>query len=202
MPITRERKEELVASYKELLDGSSGFAIVHADKLSVPQVQEIRKKMLDAGGAFVVTKNTLISKALEQMDWVVPEEHLKGQTAIVFGKDNFPGVAKALTDFVEEAKLEPERFHIKGGVLGGQQILDANGVEAVTRLPTLPELQAQIIGLLVQPQQQLVNVLLQATSGVVNVLHAADSQVVNVLQAWVNKQEAEGGSEGEASDAA
>jgi large subunit ribosomal protein L10 len=201
MPISRQRKQELVSTYVQMLEGSSGFAVVHVDKLSVPQVQEIRKRIREAGGAYVVAKNTLMTKALEQVESVVPSDILQGTTAIIFGMDNFPGVAKALTEYISEAKLEPDVFSIKGGVLGGQQILDAAGVEAVTTLPTLPELQAQIIGMLVQPQQQLVNVLYQANAGVVNVLQAADAQLVNVLQAWVAKQEAEGG-EGSSDEAA
>lgn len=195
MPITRERKEELVAKYVELLEESAGFTIVRTSGLPVARVQSLRKEVIDAGGLYVVAKNTLMTKALEQTGWVIPEELLKGPNAIAFGRDNFPGVVKALLKWMDDNDLDeaPEKITLTGGVMGGQSIFGEKQVKEISEMPTLPELQAQIIGLLVQPQQQLVNVLQQANSGVVNVLHAADTSVLNVLQAWITKQEQENG---------
>ena len=75
---------------------------------------------------------------------------------------------------------------VKGGVLGGQEILSGADVVSVSDLPSLPELQAQIIGLIVAPSRNLVTILSQAESG-----------VVNVLQAWLDKDK-----EGSSNDAA
>lgn len=193
MPISRERKEELVASYVSLLEESDGFTIVKTTGMKVSAVQDLRNTIREAGGQYMVAKNTLMTKALEQSGWVVPEELLKGPSAIVFGRSNFPGVVKALLDYMDDKKIAEEKLAISGGVMGGQSIWDAQQAEAISKMPTLPEIQAQIIGLLIAPQQQLVNVLQQANSGVVNVLQAADSQVVNVLQAWIAKREQEEG---------
>lgn len=192
MAISRARKEDLVAQYVELLDVSEGITIVRTQGMRVTQVQTLRNVIREAGGQYVVAKNTLITKALEQKGWVVPEELLAGPTAVVFGKQDFPGVVKALLKHIKDTDLSEEKLMPIGGVLGGKSIFDAAGVEEVSNLPTLPEIQAQILGLLVQPAQQLVGVLQAANGGVVNVLHAADSQVLNVLQAWLNKREQEG----------
>ena len=192
MAITREKKEQIVARYTDLLQASSGFAVVHTQGLAVPRVQSLRKKIRDAGGEYVVGKNTLLKKALEANDWVVPDELLKGPTGVVFGMENMPGVTKALLEFLDAEDIPEEKMAVTGGILGGKSIFDAAGAEAVSNMPTLPEIQAQIIGLLVQPQIQLVSVLQQANAGVVNVLQAADTQVLNVLQAWIQKQENEG----------
>lgn len=180
MPITRQRKEEFVALYNELLEVSSGFAIVSTRGLAVNKIEALRRKIKEAGGQYAVTKNTLITKALEQSGWVVPADLLQGQTAIVFGKDNFPGVAKALLAFIEAEKLEEDKMKVVGGVMG-HDILNTDGVTAVSNLPTLPELQAQIIGLIVQPAVNLVSIL-----------EAADAGVVNVLQALLDKDKDNG----------
>ena len=95
LPVTRERKEELVAQYVEILEQSNGFAIVNSKGMPVGKVQALRKKIYDAGGKYMVTKNTLLTKALEQAGWAVPEESLVGPTAVAFGIENFPGVAKS-----------------------------------------------------------------------------------------------------------
>jgi large subunit ribosomal protein L10 len=175
LPISRERKEELVAEYKELLEVSNGFALVAAKGMSVTQTQSLRKKVYEAGGEYVVAKNTLIRIALEQAGWVVPDEELQGPTAIVFGRDNFPGVAKAVLAFIKDENLD-EKMSVKGGVFGGQEVLSGADVVSVSELPSLPELQAQIIGLIVAPARNLVTILNNANGG-----------VVNVLQAWLDK---------------
>jgi large subunit ribosomal protein L10 len=193
LAISRNRKEELVAQYVDLLEASNGISIVRTQGMAVPRVQALRKVILDAGGQYVVTKNTLITKALEQKGWQVPEELLAGPTGVVFGKDNFPGVVKAILEHIKETDLPEERFALSGGVLGGSDIFGADRVEAISNMPTLPELQSQILGLLVQPAQNLVGVLHAANGGVVNVLQAADTQVLNVLQAWLYKREQEEG---------
>jgi len=192
LAISRARKEELVGQYRELLDASDGFVVIQSSGMTVPAVQSLRKAMLDAGGQYLVTKNTLLRIALEQSGWEIPNDLLQGPTAVAFGKDNFPGVVKALLNYVKEGDLPDEKFKLTGGVLGGKDVFSADQVEDMSKLPTLPEVQAQILGLLVQPSIQLVSILQQANSGVVNVLQAADSSVINVLQAWVAKQESEG----------
>lgn len=182
MAITRERKEELVATIVELLEASNGFTVVNTQGISVPKVEALRRKITEAGGHYMVAKNTLVTKALEQTGWVVPEDLLKGPTAIAFGKDNFPGVAKAVIQFIKDENLDDTRLKITGGVMGGTEVVNAKGIVDISELPTLPELQAQIIGLIVQPAQ-----------AIVNILYSAESGVVNVLQAWLDKDKEEGG---------
>lgn len=194
MPISRDRKEELVAQYVDLLNESSGsFTVVRTQGLTVQRVQGLRKTVLDAGGRYVVAKNTLMKKALEQAGYTIPEDLLSGPTAIVFGRENFPGVVKALLEHIKQEAFDEAKFAPTGGLLGGSDIFAENALEDISNMPTLPEIQAQILGLLVQPSIGLVSLLQQANSGVVNVLQAADSGVVNVLQAWIAKQEGEQG---------
>lgn len=183
MALTRERKEELVAQYTELLDRSNGFIVVQYKGMTVPQVDALRAKIREAEGQYVVTKNTLFTKALQQKDWPVPDDLLKGPTAVAFGLENLPGVAKAVLGVVDDA-LYADKLSVNGGVMG-TDILDANRVEAVSKLPTLDELRSQLAGLIVSPAQ-----------GLVNVLYSATGQVVNVLQAYIDDRD--GGSDEEA----
>ena len=179
MAISRTKKEAFVAKYTELLSDSNGFAIVQTSGMSVPQTQALRNQIREAGGQYVVAKNSLIRIALQQNEWVVPDDLLNGPTAIVFGGENFPGVAKSLLKHIKDEKLE-EKMAVSGGVLTGD-ILDTGGVEAVSKLPSLDELRAQLAGLVVSPAQ-----------GIVNVLQSANSQIVNVLHSYVEKHEGEG----------
>lgn len=170
MPITRERKEELVAKYVELLNESNGFVIVKTQGLSVPQIEGMRRIVREENGQYTVAKNTLLRKALEQADWVVPEDLLQGPMSVVFGRDNMPGVSKALLKYIKDEGFE-EKMEVTGGIMTGE-VIDASQVTAVSELPTLDELRAQLAGLVISPAQGIVNVLYQATGGVVNVLQA------------------------------
>ena len=173
MAISRARKEELIAEYKGILDDSNGFIIVKYGGLSVPQVDGLRQAIREAEGKYMVTKNTLFTKTLQDNGWAVPDDLLNGPVAIAFGMDNFPGVAKAVLEYTDHKDFV-DKFDIRGGVMG-DDILNAQGVDVISKLPTLDELRAQLAGLMVSPAQ-----------GLVNVVYAATGQVVNVLQAYLD----------------
>ncbi len=176
MPISKERKQELVASYVDTLNDCDGFIIVKTQGLSVSQVQGLRNSIREQNGQYIVAKNTLMRKALETANWIVPDDLLVGPIAIIFGRDNMPGVSKALLKHIEEQEFD-ERMQVTGGVMMGD-LLDAQQIDDISKLPTLDELRAQLAGLVISPAQGLVNALHQATGG-----------VVNVLQAYLDKQE-------------
>ncbi len=176
------RKQELVASYVDILNESDGFVVVQTQGLTVSQIQGMRNALREQNGLYIVAKNTLMRKALEEANWVVPEQLLSGPVAFIFGRDNMPGLSKALFKHIEEHDFD-EKMQVTGGVMSGD-ILDAQQVDAVSKLPTLDELRAQLAGMVIAPAQGIVNALYQATGG-----------VVNVLQAYLDKQEEGAGSD-------
>jgi large subunit ribosomal protein L10 len=181
LAISKARKDELVSQLTDLLENSDGFVVVESTGMSVKQVQDLRRKVRGAEGRYVVVKNTLFTKALEQKGWVVPETLLNGQVGVVFGLRNFPAVAKVVLDYTADAALE-EKMKVKGGAMP-QDIFDAAGVDTVSKLPSLTELRSQLAGLIVQP-----------ATGLVSVLNAATGQIVNVINAYV--QDRGGGDSG------
>ena len=159
-----------MAQYVEMLDGSDGIIIVQTAGLGVPQIQGLRAVIREQNGRYMVAKSTLMRKAMESANWVVPEDLLVGPVAFIFGNDNMPGVAKALLKHMGEANFE-DNMRVAGGIMTGD-LLDPSQVEAVSQLPTLDELRAQLAGMVVAPAQGIVNAMQQATGGVVNVLQA------------------------------
>jgi large subunit ribosomal protein L10 len=168
LAITRERKEELIAIYGERLQRADGFIIAEYRKMSVAQVNELRKRLRDSGGTYSVTKNTLFVRALRDNGWQVPEALLLGPVGIVYGNGNLPAVAKVVKQFISDF---PDNFSAKGGVLGAS-VFGANDLEAVASLPTMDEIRAQLAGLVVASASQIAGLLQSATSQVVNVLQA------------------------------
>lgn len=176
MTITRERKEELLAGYTELLAGSTGgFIITEYKGLTVAQVADLRNRLRQSTeGRFVITKNTLFRIALEQNGWNVPTDLLNGTNAVAFGNGNLPAVAKVIQQFIKD---NPERLAVRGGIIDKTARFEAKDLEAVANMPTMDEIRAQLAGLIVAPASQLAGLL-----------QAATSQVVNVLQAYEDKQ--------------
>ncbi len=176
MAISRERKEELIAYYGDLLGKSTGFVVTEYKGLTDSQLKIIRGKLREVQGKYVITKNTLFMRALQESGWPVPEQLLIGPTAVVVGGENFPTVAKTLLATVKDYE---EILKIKGGVMAGSILSNAAQVETVSNLPSLDELRAQLLGLLVQP-----------ATGLVSVVNAVVAGVPQVLQSYVSKHEA------------
>ncbi len=172
MAISKARKDELVAQYVALLNESRAIFITEYTGLNVKDINQLRQDVRKAEGAFHVTKNTLLRYALEQTDRPVPKELLMGQVATGFALNEAPTLAKALTDFAKDQ----ENLVIKGAILGSE-VLTAEQVSDLAKLPSRDELRAQIIGLLSAPAQNLTSVI---AGGV--------RQVVNVLDAYAKKE--------------
>ena len=167
MAISRNRKEELVAQYVELLQQSKGYFLVDYQGIGVQQMEQLRADVREADGAFHVTKNTLLQLALEEIGQPVPAELLSGQTATGFALGELPALAKALVEFADE----DERFALKGGAMGMEQLTTAQ-IEALADLPSLDELRAQSIGLINGPAQGLTSTVANGVRQLINVINA------------------------------
>lgn len=167
MAITKEKKDELVNQYVELLKQSRAVFLTEYTGLDVKQMQELRSEIRKVDGAYHVTKNTLLRLALEQTGMPIPEELLSGQSGTGFALNEAPSVAKALTEFAKEQ----EELQIKGGILGNE-LLSTAQVKELADLPSLDELRSQIIGLIQAPARNIAMTLASGVRQVVNVLDA------------------------------
>lgn len=184
MAISRERKNDILARYTDMLEGSNGFIVTEYRGMKMPAFNNIRKDLREKGASYVVTKNRLLKIALDNVGMPVPDELLTGPVAVGFASDDLPGMVKALLD----KKKENELLVLKGGVIGNQ-IIGADDLKTISELPTIEELRAQLVGMLIQPTQGLVNVLNAPPQNLVNVLDAGVKSVASVLAAYVAKNE-------------
>ncbi len=182
MAISKARKEELVAQYKQLIEDSQAIFITEYGGMSVKEMETLRAKLRESEGAFYVTKNTLLRLAMEETNTPVPEELLQGQIGTGFALGEAPSLAKAMVDFADD----DDKLVLKGGIMEGN-LLDASEIEALAKLPTLDELRAQLLGILQAPARDIASVV---ASGV--------RQVVNVVDAYAKS----GDEDGEAAEAA
>jgi large subunit ribosomal protein L10 len=171
--VDRAAKKELVATLNGVFKSTEVVVVAHYSGLTVPQMQNLRKQMKQAGATVKVAKNRLAKIALEGTDAAVIVPLLKGPTLIAYSGDPI-AAPKAATDF---AKTN-DKFVILGGAMG-KTALDANAVKALASLPSLDELRARIVGLIQAPATKIAQLV-----------NAPAAKVARVVQAYADKGEA------------
>ena len=124
----RPEKERLVAELKEKLTGAKALYYTDFSGLNVKRMTDLRRRLRKANVEYVVIKNTLALRAVNESGLV--SERLKGQTGLVIAKDAV-AAAKVLADFAKENDARPA---VKGGLLEGKAV----NVEQVKKLATMP----------------------------------------------------------------
>lgn len=170
MPVTRERKSELVEELSNELKQAQAVIITDYRTLKVADLQGIRNELRGMKTAYHIAKNTLLEIALKDAGLPVPANLLEGPTAVAFLRDDLSGPAKRLSMFFKEKDLP-----IRGAIVG-QTVYDAKGVEALGNLPSRTQLYANFLGALQGPSSSLVGVLNGALSQLVYVLQAKAEQ--------------------------
>ena len=169
----RAAKAAQVTELKEVFKTTNTVVVAHYAGLTVAQMQVLRKQARQAGTTVKVAKNRLAKIALEGSDVASIGSLLKGPTVIAYSNDPV-GASKVAVDF---AKAH-EKFVILGGAMG-KTALDLNGVKALAALPSLDELRAKLVGLLMAPATKIAQLT-----------NAPAAKVARVVQAYANKSQA------------
>jgi large subunit ribosomal protein L10 len=156
--LLRARKAEIVEHLKGVFSDAGVIVVAHYKGLSVAEVSELRRGMRDAGAVFRVTKNTLAKIALADTPYATLDGLFTGPTAIAYSPDPI-AAPKAAVDFAKRN----DKLAIVGGALPGN-LLTPEQVRALADLPSIDELRAKLVGLLVTPAARLIGVL-QAPGG-------------------------------------
>lgn len=169
----RTEKREFVASLAGVFAETSMVVVTQNKGMTVADVTKLRRIMRAAGANFKVAKNRLAILALDgtQFDGIAPL--LKGPTALAWSRDAV-AVAKAAIEF---AKTN-DKFVVLGGALG-THTLSADGIKALSELPSLDMLRAGLLGMIQTPGTRIASIL-QAPGG----------QIARVLAAFATKDEA------------
>ncbi len=133
----RTEKDELVAELSAKMKTARALYYTDFTGLNVKRMTELRRRFRKAGVEYVVVKNTLALRAVNQSGLV--GVRLRGPTGVVIGSD--PVVAaKVLTDFAKENEQKPE---VKGGLLEGKPI-DIAQVKRLASLPSREQMLAEL----------------------------------------------------------
>ena len=133
----RTDKQQIVSDLSEKLKGATALYYTDFTGLNVKRMTELRRRLRKAGVEYVVIKNTLALRSVNESGLVT--ERLKGPTGIVIAHDAVAG-AKVLTDF---AKENDQRPGVKGGMFDGRSI-DADQVKKLASMPSREQMLAEL----------------------------------------------------------
>ena len=171
MALTKQRKEEVLAQYKEWMSQSQALILMEYTGASVKDMEDARSKVRESGGEFHVVKNRLAKLALKENNYEIPEGYLENSTAIGFAFEDVASTAKVLA---EKAKAI-DSFKFKGGFIGAE-VLSAAQVDSLAKLPPLAVLRAQLLGVLQAPAGKLVRTIAEPARGLAAVIKAKSEE--------------------------
>ncbi|TVP53639.1 MAG: 50S ribosomal protein L10 [Mongoliibacter sp.] len=160
--MTREEKLEIIEGLTEKFRENPYFYITDASGFNVAQVNAFRRTCFEKGVEYKVYKNTLIKKALENLDGDFEElssNALKGFSGIIFSKEvgNLP--AKVLLDFRKKQGKKETRPVFKGASIDSDVFLGESQLEMLSSLKSKQELIGDVIMLLQSPAKNLISAL-------------------------------------------
>ena len=149
----KEEKERVVADLTERLRNTETLLVADYRGLTMPQIDELRTKLLAHGARFAVVKNTLTRRAAEAAGSDALLALLDGPTAIAFlesGGDPV-AVAKALVDAARDTRV----LEVRGGMLEGRPV-ERGEIESLAKLPPVDILRSQVLGAVTSPLTAIV----------------------------------------------
>lgn len=165
MPMTREQKEALVAQYREGVATAPHAFLVDYRGVSVPQVTQLRERIRESGGQYLVVKNRLALRAFEGAAIGELKEYLEGPVAVAYTDTDPVALAKALSDFSADVPA----VEFKVGLVDGQTVAPEE-IEQIAKLPGRDELIAKLLFLLQSPISRFVRALGAIPQQLVSVL--------------------------------
>jgi len=168
----RAQKAESIETLKGVFADAGAVVVTHYIGLTVAELTDLRGRLRKEGAAFKVVKNRLAQKA---MNGAGEGAHalFKGPVGIAYAPDPV-SAAKVTTQYAKDN----EKFTVVGGFMGAT-VLDAAGVDALAKLPSLDQLRAKIVGLLQAPATRIAGVV-----------QAPAAQLARVISAYAAKDAA------------
>jgi len=166
----RSEKQFLLDEIKEKIKLSDSIIVTNYKSVTPNSVWDFRNKLGEMNSSFIVVKKTIFFKAIKE--WVkesgleeseINLDQLEGHIGVVFTKDDTVGPAKQIFTFNKENGAE---VNVLYGILDGKRY-SAKDIEALSKLPNMPEMRAQFLGLLEAPMSQTLSVMQSLLTSVI-----------------------------------
>jgi len=152
--MNKAEKQQTVDSLGEQFRSISSAFLINYKGLKVVDATELRRKIRQMDGHYVVVKNTLATRAAKQTKLEQLEPYFQGPTAVAFHPKDVVGLAKLLTEI---SKGNPN-FAFKAALVEGR-VVPATEIQAIASMPSREVMLSKLVFLLKAPLQRLDSVL-------------------------------------------
>jgi len=166
-----EKKQQIADDLRDRFSKSAIIVVTDYKGLDVAAISDLRRKLRAEEIEYQVVKNTLLVRASEDNDVALIKDHFKGPSAIAISYDDPVAPAKVLSQFAKDN----DKLEIKVGVMNGQ-VLDANAIKALAKLPSREVLLGQFLSVLNEVPTSFVRTIAEIPRSFVNVLAAIKDQ--------------------------
>jgi large subunit ribosomal protein L10 len=167
--VDRAAKRALVTSLNSVFKDTGVIVVAHYAGLTVAQMTDYRRRIKEVGGKVKVAKNRLAKLALKDTDAAGIADLFKGPTCVAYSEDPI-AAAKVAVKYAREN----DKLVILGGTMGST-VLNADCVKALAELPSLDELRAKLIGLLMAPAAKIARTIKEPGAKLARVVQAKAS---------------------------
>ncbi len=159
--MTRQEKGALIDDLVEKLKTVPHFYITDTAGMTVAQVNNFREMCYKKGLEYKVVKNTLIKKALEQLDtdYSSFDEILKGSSGIMFSPEVANVPARLIKEYKKKNGKDLEKPAFKAASLDADLYVGPQHLEPLSNLKSKDELLGEIITLLQSPATNVISAL-------------------------------------------
>ena len=113
----RPEKQSIVKEINGQMSSASFAIFADFTKMDMGKTSALRKKLRESNARFQVVPNRMFRVAVKDLGMELPEDLLKGPTAVVFGADDVAETAKALKAF---AAANQDALSAESGVRAGK----------------------------------------------------------------------------------
>ncbi len=167
--MTKAQKIELVKELTETFKEYPNFYITDAGGMSVDKINELRGLCYKSDVKLRMVKNTLIRKALENIEGDFSEVYdiLKNSSSIFFATAENPSIpAKVLKDF----RKKNDKPLLKAAVIDTAVFKGDDQIKVLSELKSKEELVGEVIGLLQSPAKNVISALKSGGSTIAGLL--------------------------------
>lgn len=122
-------KQLVINEIKDKVQDSKSYVLFDYRGLTDNEIKDLRKKLREVGSDYKVYKNTLMSRAFDDLKVEITNE-LVGPSALVFGTDEVTPV-KVLSDFAKKHQA----LTLKVGVIDGV-VSDEETLKKIAKIPS------------------------------------------------------------------
>jgi len=152
--MNKAEKQQTVDSLGEQFRTIDSAFLINYRGLKVVDATELRRKIKEIDGCYVVVKNTLAMRAAKETKLEQLAPFFEGPTAVAYHRKDVVGLAKLLTEI---SKGNPN-FTFKAALVEGK-VVPASEIQAIASMPSREVMLGKLVFLLKAPIQRLHMVL-------------------------------------------